>query len=109
MYVDFRLRVVADTKPLANPALKRFSLVFQSDDGDVTIHGCLFHEIGHDVMGPSILIGRRPFDIVDLSPRIQEELRKEFVRRDFFRPRQRRNLPHSQFEGFALKEFRNGR
>jgi hypothetical protein len=70
-YMEFSLRVVADPKPTKSPKLKRFSLVFTSPDGDITIAGCLFNEETKQVDGTSFGFKRQLHNIVRISPVIQ--------------------------------------
>jgi hypothetical protein len=102
--MDFQLMVVEDNKPLNNPNLRRFSLVFTSEDGDVVVRGCLLAG-GKEVLGPSVMLGRRPYDIVTLSPTIKQTLQREFYMQDNFPDRRLRRLKEM---GFGLKEFKDG-
>jgi len=101
--MHFQLHVVEDSKPLANPKLRRFSLVFTSDDGDVVIRGCLLAG-GKEVLGPSVMLGRRPYDVVVLSSTIKQTLQHEFYIQDHFPDRRIRRLID---KGFGLREFQD--
>jgi len=97
--------IVEDNKPLNNPNLRRFSLVFTSEDGDVVIRGCLLAG-GKEVLAPSVMLDRRPYDVVTLSPAIKKELQHQFYLNDQFPDRRIRRLIS---QGFGLKELKGGR
>jgi hypothetical protein len=101
--IPFSLRIAEDPKPLKNPDLKRFSLVFSSPDGDVTIRGCLFHTRGKEVFPPSVMLGRRPYDVVKLSPELQAELARQFAKNSEPLPnRKEKTVRRLASQGYSL-------
>ena len=108
--MEFVLNVIEDSKPLKNLDLRRFSLVFSSPDGDVVIRGCLYGR--GEVLTPSIMLGgRRPYDVVTLSPTIKKELQHEFLVRNQPIPAQKRPgvVDRLVSQGFSLIKESDGR
>lgn len=98
---SYSLRVEIDSRPLRDPRLKRFALIFSSKDGaEIEVRGFLLRDGAKQVRAPSVVLDRALYDVAQLNDSAQSEILHEFQRQDLFPPKPR---------GFGFKELQDGR
>jgi len=99
--MDFNLRVVFDEKPLKTPGLRRFSLVFSGDGTqELIIKGFLHFPDNKEIRPPVVMLGGKPYSIVQLSPALQQGLLDEFYRQEQFPQRKGGVISKLKSQGF---------